>query len=92
MNAASFSTNRMNNASDLISVTRSTFGGIAFPPTPIREQSIASPSSRNCSLPTTTPFSEATTCSDERVQPSMHATSSSTASECVWSSKSLTSV
>lgn len=39
----------------------STLGGMALPPTPIRWQSIRSPSSRNDSLPTTTPFSDATT-------------------------------
>lgn len=39
------------------------FGGIALPPTPIRLQSMWSPSSVNVSRPTTTPFSEATTAS-----------------------------
>ena len=41
--------------------TLSTLGGIAFPPTPMRWQSIKSPSSRKVSRPTTTPFSDATT-------------------------------
>ena len=39
----------------------SMFGGMALPPTPILEQSMASPSSLNVSRPTTTPFSDATT-------------------------------
>ena len=85
MNAASFSTSRMKSASDAMSVTLSTLGGMALPPTPMRAQSIGSPSSRNVSRPTTTPFSDATTCRDDRVQPSMQATSSRTASEWVWS-------
>ena len=52
-----------------------TYGGIAFPPTPILVQSMRSPSSRNVSCPTTTPFSDATTLRQERVQPIMHARS-----------------
>ena len=42
-------------------LTLSTLGGTALPPTPMRWQSMRSPSSRKVSLPTTTPFSEATT-------------------------------
>jgi hypothetical protein len=41
--------------------TLSMFGGMALPPTPMRRQSMKSPSSRNDSRPTTTPFSDATT-------------------------------
>jgi hypothetical protein len=41
--------------------TLSTLGGMAFPPTPMRAQSMTSPSSWNVSRPTTTPFSDATT-------------------------------
>lgn len=41
--------------------TLSMLGGMALPPTPMRRQSIWSPSSRKVSRPTTTPFSEATT-------------------------------
>jgi hypothetical protein len=37
------------------------FGGMALPPTPMRLQSMLSPSSVNVSRPTTTPFSDATT-------------------------------
>ena len=44
-----------------------TFEGIAFPPIPIRVQSIRSPASRYCTRPTTRPFSEATTCRLQRV-------------------------
>ena len=40
-------------------------GGMALPPTPMRQQSIRSPSSRKVSRPTTTPFSEATTAGGE---------------------------
>ena len=41
-------------------------GGMALPPTPMRRQSIKSPSSRNVSRPTTTPFSEATTAGEQQ--------------------------
>ena len=92
MKAASFSMRRMNSASPRMFETRSAVGGIALPPTPILVQSIVSPSSSKMSRPTTTPFSDATTLSDERVQPTMHATSSSTSSLSVCCLNSLTSV
>ena len=92
MNAASFSTSNTNLASDRKFVTLSMFDGMALPPMPIFVQSISSPSSLYTSLPTTTPFSDATTCSELRVHPSRHEISSSTASESFWSLKSLTSV
>lgn len=44
-----------------MSLALSMFGGMALPPTPMRRQSIGSPSSRNVRRPTTTPFSDATT-------------------------------
>jgi hypothetical protein len=83
---------RMNCASPRMLVTRSIDGGIALPPTPILVQSIVSPSSSKMILPTTMPFSEATTFSDERVHPIMHAASSSTSSDSVCCLKSFTSV
>jgi hypothetical protein len=92
MKAASFSTRRMNSASDSMSVILSIKGGIALPPMPMRVQSIKSPSSRNVTRPTTMPLSDATTCSDVRVAPSVAATSSSTTSDSFWSRKSFTSV
>ncbi len=85
MNAASFSTRRINSASLWMLSTLSTLGGIALPPTPMRVQSIRSPASRKLSRPTTTPFSEATTCRLERVQPSMQAMSSRIESDCTFS-------
>jgi hypothetical protein len=92
MNAASFSTRRMKAASERTSVMRSMNGGMALPPMPMRVQSMRSPSSRKDRRPTTMPLSEATTCSAVRVQPTMVATSSSTASDSFWSTNSLTSV
>ena len=52
-------------------VTRSIDGRMALLPTPILVQSMVSPSSSKMILPTTIPFSDATTFSDDRVQPIM---------------------
>jgi hypothetical protein len=44
-----------------LSPTLLMLGGMALPPTPMRLQSMSSPSSVKVSRPTTTPFSDATT-------------------------------
>jgi hypothetical protein len=44
------------------------FGGMALPPTPMRLQSMWSPSSVKVSRPTTTPFSDATTARQQQQQ------------------------
>ena len=67
-------------------------GGIPFAPTPIFVQSISSPSSLYLNFPTTTPFSDATTCNEFLVHPNKHEISSKTPSESFWSLNNFTTV